>query len=140
LGAPDRTGNVTKPGAKKPCDPCFEDFYGLNWLPPFSPLAGQYWMAKHIWRGDSWDVAEADGPWHRYTTIPLTDIAGPYARGRLDWWYLEFSQRHYYRARLLQMILYPSGLLLGAFLCWWGSRRRQHNVAAVAETAPEPAA
>jgi hypothetical protein len=85
-------------------------------------------------------VAEADGPWHRYTNIPLTDIAGPYARGRLDWWYLEFSQRHYYRARLLQMILYPSGLLLGAFLCWWGSRRRQHSAAAVAETAPEPLA
>jgi hypothetical protein len=140
LGAPDRTGNVSKPGAKKPCDPCFEDFYGLNWLPPFSPLAGQYWMAKHIWRGDSWDVAEADGPWHRYTTIPLTDIAVPYARGRLDWWYLEFSQRQAYRARLLQMILYPAGLLFGVFLCWRGASRRKPGAAAVAEPAPEPVA
>jgi hypothetical protein len=139
LGAPNRTGNVSRPGTAAPCDPCFEDFYALNWLPPFSPLVGQYWMAKHIWRGDSWEVAEADAPWHRYTTLKLTNIRGQYTRARLDWWYLEFDQPNYRRARVVHVIGYAGGLLLGALLCWRATRRRQPGTDTAAEPAPGPA-
>jgi len=93
-------------------------------LPVFSPLAGHHWMAKHIWRGDSWEVAEADAPWHQYTTLKL-NTRSTYMRGRFDWWYLDFSKPKQHKYRLLHMLVYSAGLLLGVFLCWWGARRRR---------------
>ena len=139
LGVPNRTGNVPRPGATAPCDPCFEDLYALNWLPPFSPIVGHYWMAKHVWRGDSWEVAEADAPWHHYTTLKLTNIRGTYARGRFDWWYLDFGRPNYHTARLLLVISYACGILLGAILCWRGARRRQPGAGGVAAPVSGPA-
>jgi len=128
LGVPNRTGNVTRPGSNTPCDPCFEDFYALNWLPPFSPLVGQYWLAKHVWRGDSWEVAETDAPWHLYTTLKLTNIRSQYARARLDWWYLEFAAPDRHAARFAHLATYVGSLLLGVLLCWLGARRRRQGV------------
>jgi hypothetical protein len=137
LGVPDRTGSVSRPGATAPCDPCFEDFYALNWLPPFSPLVGQYWLAKHVWRGDSWEVAEADAPWHQYTTLQLNTIRGQYLRARLDWWMLDFRDPSDHTLRLLHMLAYTGGILLGGLLCWRGARRQ--SARAADEPAPGPA-
>jgi len=113
-------------------------FLRLNWLPPFSPLAVSTGWQAHL-AGDSWDVPRPMvlASIHHH---PLTDIAVPYARGRLDWWYLEFSQRPRLPGSLAAADSLSGGLLFGVFLCWWGTRRRQQSAAAVAETAPEPAA
>jgi hypothetical protein len=136
LGAPDRTGNVSRPGSTIACDPCFEDFYALNWLPPFSPLIGQYWLAKHVWRHDSWEAAEADAPWHQYTTLKLTNIRSQYLRARLDWWMLDFSDPSDHALRLLHLLTYTGGILSGAFLCWLCARRRKPGAGTVDEPAP----
>jgi hypothetical protein len=75
------------------CAKCFEDMYALHWLPPFQPIEGQAWLLSHIVKGDTWRTAEADGPWHRYTSQRF-QIAETYARARIDWWILEFVPDH----------------------------------------------
>lgn len=71
----------------------FEELHGLAWLPPFSPLEGNFWLFRHalLTRHD-WAAAEADAPWKRYTRLKL-DIARSYAQVRIDWWPLDLRRR-----------------------------------------------
>jgi hypothetical protein len=89
LGPVNRTG-AFPPDRGGACDPCFEDLHGLNWLPAFSPLEGHAWLFRHVRAGDSWQVAEADAPWRRYTNLKL-NIARSYGAVRIDWWLLDFK-------------------------------------------------
>ena len=84
LGQPNRTGASTRMSGTH-CNACFEDMNPLQWLPPFQPIAGHYWLAKHVIRGEDWAQAERDAPWHRYTTLQL-NISKTYRRARIDWW------------------------------------------------------
>lgn len=92
LGAPNRgAATVGSPGPGG-CDPCFEDASPAVWLPPFAPIDGQLWLLRHTLLGDDWRTATADGPWRRYTRLPI-DIHRSYATARLDWWFLDARRR-----------------------------------------------
>ncbi len=88
LGIPNRAGAASKDRGGA-CDPCFEDFYPVNWLPGLSPIEGHYWLLRHVPQRHDWRQAEADAPWHRYTTLSL-NVAASYARARIDWWFLDW--------------------------------------------------
>jgi hypothetical protein len=110
-------GPVVRSGANPPdrggaCDPCFEDLHGLNWLPPFSPLEGHAWLFRHVVAGDSWQVADADAPWRRYTKLKM-NIARTYAGARLDWWMLDFKG-DLRPVGLLLFVLWAAGAAAGA--------------------------
>ncbi len=117
LGSPNRAGATSpiRPGGS--CDPCFEDFYAFNWLPPFSQLRGHYWLAGHVWNERTWQQAEADAPWRPYTTLKF-NFANSYLRTRLDWWYFDWREGWLRPAglRLLRLMSVATGL--GALL-WW---------------------
>jgi hypothetical protein len=123
LGVPQR-GGAPNPerGAGAGCDPCFEDFYGFNWLPALSPLPGTWWLLKHVQRGDTWEQAEREAPWHRYTTLKF-QFAGSYLRARPDWWYLDWEGRLEPAGRMLMRGL-QTGAFLSLVLWWWPSLRQ----------------
>jgi hypothetical protein len=118
LGVPQR-GGAPNPqrGGGAGCDPCFEDFYGFNWLPALSPLEGQIWLLRHVKQGHTWVQAEEDAPWHRYTTLKFR-FAGSYERARLDWWRYDWEGRLERPAELLLRYL-TLATLLSAVLWWW---------------------
>jgi hypothetical protein len=89
LGVPNTAGTPF-PDFGGVCGACFEDMHGMQWLPPFQPIEGHYWLLKHVPARHDWVTAEADAPWHRYTRLRL-NVAATYAAARLDWWYLEFA-------------------------------------------------
>jgi hypothetical protein len=82
LGHPDRRGTVLAP---YPCFSCFEEVYGVQWLPPMQPILGHWWLLRHHVAGDDWRAAAADAPWTRYTSLPL-DIRESYGLAGFDWW------------------------------------------------------
>jgi hypothetical protein len=92
LGSPNRAGAPT-PARDGVCGACFEDTYGLQWLPPFQPIEGHWWLLKHVPFGHDWIRAEEDAPWHRYTTLRLS-LADTYPRARIDWWFLDYALEH----------------------------------------------
>ena len=71
------------------CGSCFEQMYALNWLPAFQPIAGHWWLMKHVPWNHDWLTAEKDAPWHTYTTLRL-NIKDVYPAGRTDWWMLDY--------------------------------------------------
>ena len=90
LGMPNNTGDdLSTPSM--PCPVCFETIYGLQWLPAFNHIVGNYWLWTHLPKNDTWVVAEKDAPWRRYTHLNL-NIAQNYARARVDWWFVEYRQ------------------------------------------------
>jgi hypothetical protein len=91
LGVPNQSGTPFPNFGGGYCGACFEDMHGLQWLPPFSALAGHFWLLRHVPFGHGWVEAEADAPWHRYTSLRI-DIARHYAAVRVDWWFLAFAQ------------------------------------------------
>ena len=91
LGNPNRRGAAIAEAGRGHCDTCFEDMYGHQWLPPFSPIAGHAWLLAHALPGDSWEDARASAPWGRYTTLPLTRARSIYEAVRFDWWALDAS-------------------------------------------------
>jgi hypothetical protein len=92
LGMPNNSGDgISTPGM--PCPVCYETIYALQWLPAFNHIVGNYWLWTHLPKNDSWVVAEADGPWRRYTNLNI-NIAQNYARARIDWWFVEYRQAH----------------------------------------------
>jgi hypothetical protein len=90
LGVADTTG-APFPDFGGVCGACFEDMHGLQWLPPFQPIEGHWWLLHHVPFRHDWVRAEQDAPWHRYTRLRL-DIASTYQAARIDWWYLEFAR------------------------------------------------
>ena len=92
LGKPD-TGGSAFMTLGVGCGACFEQMYALNWLPPFQPIVGHWWLLKHVPSGDDWITAEADAPWHTYTRLRL-DIREVYPVGRTDWWFLDYVHGH----------------------------------------------
>jgi hypothetical protein len=86
LGHPDLAGSPL------PCRACFEETHRSDWLPPFQPILGQWWLVRHLLSGDDYAHAEPDAPWHRYTSLVLAaDL--PYAAARHDLWLLELAER-----------------------------------------------
>jgi hypothetical protein len=135
LGIPNRTGaplvNLGGPGL---CAACFEEMYGYDWLPPFQPVAGHWWLLRHVWAKDGWAQAAADAPWRRYTKLPLA-FAGDYARARLDWWGFYWKeddarmrpagQRLLHWLAFLQLV--GAGLWAGSGLLHRESRRKAQS-------------
>jgi hypothetical protein len=91
LGFPNRSGSPIPP-RDEICGACFEDMHPIQWLPPFSPIEGHLWLARHVLRGDTWQVAEAAAPWRRYTSLQIF-IGSTYPRARIDWWFLDYPPR-----------------------------------------------
>jgi hypothetical protein len=120
LGTPDRRGS-TPPDQGGGCHACFEDMYVINWLPPFSPVSGHFWLLRHVPFDHDWKTAEKDAPWRRYTSLTL-DIHATYPRARLDWWALDFTEHRTARALLASVMAL---LALGGAGAWvWLGRKR----------------
>jgi hypothetical protein len=82
LGRPNTGGT---PLAPAPCFSCFEEVYGVDWLPPMQPIAGHWWLLRHKLTGDDWRVAARDAPWTRYTALNL-NIQRSYEAAKINWW------------------------------------------------------
>ena len=87
LGRPDSGGT---PLAPEPCFSCFEEVYGVEWLPPMQPIAGHEWLLRHKLAGDDWQVAAEDAPWTRQTSLRL-NIERSYDAAKINWWPLAAS-------------------------------------------------
>lgn len=85
LGSPNRSGAIIPQRGDGRCDGCFEDVHQLEWLPPFQPIVGQFWLLRSLASGATAEEAEASAPWHRYTSATFP-FKGSYDRARLDWW------------------------------------------------------
>lgn len=114
LGTPNRAGSLP-PSRGLACDPCFEDLHPIAWLPPFQPIRGHLWLARHVALGHDAATAEADAPWRRHTSLRL-DIREPYSRTRLDWWFLELRPAFPLFAWTV-IVLLAAGATAG-FVCW----------------------
>jgi hypothetical protein len=136
LGTPNRAGAPFHDRGAA-CDPCLEDTYPFLYVPAFNPIEINAWLIKHVLRESLWTVAEADAPWKRYTRLQL-NIAEPYGRAHLDWWYPAFKQHLPNTARWL-WVLFGGVLLLSAALWGWRLRARAPIVPYVHEPAtPTP--
>jgi hypothetical protein len=113
LGAANRAG-ATTPDTGADCGPCIEDVYGLNWLPAFQPIEGHLWLLRNRARGRDWQAAEANAPWHRYTSLKL-NIATSYGRARTDWWLIDWRGRHRTAGGLLFALFFLGTAASAAF-------------------------
>jgi hypothetical protein len=102
-----------------------ENLYPFPWLPAFSPVEGHWWLARHVLFKHPWERAEADAPWHRYTTLTL-DISVPYRGARVDWWYFDWKRELRLPGTVLLVLM---ALALGGSVALW--RRRGGGAAAV---------
>jgi hypothetical protein len=110
LGRPDTTGSgMLDPSTG--CGACFEEMHPMQWLPPFQPIMGHYWMLGHALKEHDWAMAEADAPWHRYTTKQI-NIASTWRRVRMDWWFPEYREP-LPKVSWTLVILFPLLSLLG---------------------------
>jgi hypothetical protein len=96
------------------CGSCFEQMHTLNWLPPFQPIVGNWWLLKHVPWGHDWITAEKDAPWHTYTRLRL-DIHEVYPVGRTDWWMIDYVPRGYTAAGVTLLV---SMTLMGLLSIW----------------------
>jgi hypothetical protein len=92
------------------CGACFEQMYALNWLPPFQPIVGHWWLMKHVPWNHDWIRAEADAPWHTYTKLRL-DIKDAYPIGRTDWWMLDYVHGHLQAGIIILVLMTATGVL-----------------------------
>jgi hypothetical protein len=135
LGQPNRSGAIIPVRADGRCDSCFEDIHQLEWLPPFQPIRGHAWLLAATIAGDDAAEAAATAPWHEYTALDV-DIAGSYARVRIDWWGLLWLKDD--RAMWtpgLALLLVMLGGSAGGGVMW----RRAHRTARADEDAATPA-
>jgi hypothetical protein len=125
LGKPDTRGSAFMTQGLG-CSACFEQMYALDWLPPFQPIVGHWWLMKHVPWNHDWVRAEADAPWHTYTKLQL-DISQVYPAGRTDWWMLDYLPGHRSAGLILLAVMTLLGLssvLLLARLLREEARRR----------------
>lgn len=138
LGQPNRAGAIIPVRADGHCDSCFEDVHQMEWLPPFQPIIGHWWLATSLLAGDDAAAAEASAPWHRHTALHFR-IADGYNRARFDWWGLLWI-KDFPRTRLLGAILLALMLALtGAGVTMWIRARRALEPAARPSPPPDPA-
>lgn len=123
LGSPNRAGSYIPERGRGHCDSCYEDMFGVMWDPPFQPIAGHWWLAQSLARGDDAATAVQHAPWRRYSTLPL-EIQATYARARIDWWGLLWISDHKGRPLWGALLLV---LMLGAFAAGSASWLRQHR-------------
>ena len=127
LGKPDRSGAIIPTRSDGHCDGCFEDIHQLEWLPPFQPIVGHWWLLRSMIAGADAREAEADGPWHRYTSTPF-EITSNYGRVRLDWWGLlwisDFPQARLVGIILLALMLVGTG---AGIRLWLRAHRASHS-------------
>ena len=91
LGGPNRFGAIH--GVPRPngaCDPCFEDLYHLQWLPPFQQLWGHHWLLPHLQRQDGYVDSIVDTPWKPYTA-GVVHMARDFSKVRPDLWLARFD-------------------------------------------------
>ncbi len=118
LGNPNRSGAPLKINGAGLCDACFEDMSGHQWLPPFSPIAGHAWLLTS--HGESWEVAQRDAPWRRYTRVNLPQVKTFYDQVRLDWWgFLWLDDQPKARGLGIAFLVLFLGLALGGGIWWW---------------------
>lgn len=134
LGNPNRAGALA-PDRNGSCDPCFEDFYQHNYTPAFQPMAGHYWFLKHDLGHHTWEQAEPDAPWRRYTHLQLDSTRKWYPWPPLDWWFLGIRNESRAAAYAL-LALFIAGLAGGIEL--W--RRGLKGSAAGEPAEPGPSA
>lgn len=132
------------PAAPPDRSPRFEISHATTWLPPLSPLAGHAWMWRHA-RSDGtmsrWELAEADAPWRRHTTLKL-DLAASWQPARVDWWRLDFAGPYDSRGHAILRNTIVTGalalLLFGA--ATWRARRNDSSAAGTAARSESGAA
>jgi hypothetical protein len=126
LGTPNRSGAIIPTRANGRCDGCFEDVHQLEWLPPFQPIVGHFWLLRSVIAGDDAATAEANAPWHRYTSATF-EIADAYNRARIDWWGLlwinDFPQTRVMGIVLLLLMLAGTGMGIRLWLRAHGASR-----------------
>ncbi len=120
LGNPNRAGAVIAERGRGHCDSCFEDMFGHQWLPPFSPISGHLWLVTHMVAHDRWEEAREDAPWRRYTSLALERPRNVYDQVRFDWWALDLARATWPVALGFVAL---SGTLLGFGL--WQLRRNR---------------
>jgi hypothetical protein len=89
LGIPNRKG-AEVPENRGQCDPCFEDLYARTYTPAFEPVEAHSWYLWHHWMTDSWQVAQLDVPFRRYTSLNFAIVQQWYEHPPWDWWKLSF--------------------------------------------------
>jgi hypothetical protein len=116
LGHPDLSGSILAP---YPCFSCFDELYGVQWLPSMQPIEGHWWLLRHKLAHDDWRSAQKDAPWARYTSLTF-NIQEAYDRAEIDWWPLMAP-----RGRRLVVVLL-GGLFPGLVIPWrlWRSTLR----------------
>lgn len=122
LGNPNRSASK---GIRRPngCDPCFEDYYPIQWLAPFQQISGHWWLLKNnIPKQKPWYEATMNAPWSRYTKA-MIPIERSYIQSRIDWWVLQFSGR--FKTATVILIVINSLGGLGCGTLWWLSCRRR---------------
>jgi hypothetical protein len=134
LGEPNRTGAIIPVRADRHCDSCFEDVHQLEWLPPFQPIRGHLWLLRATLAGDDARQAEADAPWHEYTSLAV-DLSRTYPRVRIDWWGLLWIKDFpgLWLAGLGLGLLFAAAAAAGG-IAW----RRAYRTASRAPDPPDP--
>jgi hypothetical protein len=139
LGRPSPTGNCAGEGPHGSAA-CFESMHPMQWLPPFQPIVGHYWMLRHVPDEDGWVVAEKDAPWHRYTSAQI-NIASSWNRARFDWWFVEFRAGNPQISLVLLMLLpVLAALCFGLFFfeVWRAARTRRADAGVAPVLCPHP--
>jgi hypothetical protein len=130
LGNPNRTGTKGVPPGT-PCGPCFEDYYALQWMPPFQQIAGHWWLAMNVPFKRTWEEATVSAPWASYTTM-VVPIPSSYKQARVDWWVLQFWKG--YKPASLALILTFGLGATGCGLAWaWSCRKPRDNARSKSE-------
>jgi hypothetical protein len=118
LGSPNRSGAALPVNAGGKCDSCFEDMFGHQWLPPLSPIAGHWWLARTFTR--PWREAELSAPWRRYTKVATPAVETIFQQVRLDWWgYVWLRDVPASRGLGWSILLTHIALLIVGATLWW---------------------
>jgi hypothetical protein len=132
LGQPNVKGAIA-PDRGGFCDGCFETMYPIEYLPPFQPIVGHWWLLKHVPFGHTWAQAERDAPWHPHTTLPLQ--ISDYDRARVDWWILAHAEARAVAAAIVTVLMVVLALALWR---WWRHVTRSGRASPRAPDAAAP--
>jgi Dolichyl-phosphate-mannose-protein mannosyltransferase len=94
----------------KPCYPDDADIWALHWLPELQPIAGHFWLLRHVPFGDPWDVADADAPWQMDGRIHAPAAASWYEHTVIDWWPIAWGRYPVTAAVLASLMAASVGL------------------------------